>query len=825
MRDSFSGARPSRTLTTSGVIGPPAPTFGTLGTTTTNILPGSVAVTGQPGVITTTTGQPGFTTVRQGTPGRLMGSTIQPGVVTTVGGPGRVVSTTAQPGVVINQGTPGRVITTGVTGVAQPGIVTTIPGATTQVVMQGRQGTPERLRASSIGLGATTITTGVVAPGTATNGGIVREVRQLEPRLIGLRQSSLPSQVVGTREGQQRFVEERVTGSRVIGVTEQRLQERVIASQIPQPKTYVKQTEIIEEEPVIKEVIVEKPVEVIVEKKVPVNKYVDVPYDVVVERPIEKIIEKEIEIEKIVEKEIQKIVEVPVEKIVEVPVEKIVEVPVPFETRVEVPYERIVEKRVEDIIENIVYHDKHLDVDVRSLHKFPNAEILPTEVRTMEQDRIVERPVYIDNIIERIIDVPIEKIVEVPIEKIVEHPVERLVEKPVYIDKIIEREVQIPIEKIVEQPVERIVEKPVYIDNIIEKPVPIEVIKEQVVEQPVEHIVERPVYVDNIIEKYIDRIIENPVPVEKTIEIPIANYVDIAMPVEKVVPHPHTYMVDRPVAKELIKRVPVEYRVSTVNPVPVENVVEIQVPSMIQQTHERVINKEVLVERIMENPVMVEKIKEVEVPREIERPVYRTEIIEKPIVYDQVIEEKYEVLVPNYIEVPVEKQIVVPKRIIDQQPIEQENIFERDFAVDALVEVPVQGRTYEDDYTVDDPDLMNRIVNNRNQERHLASENQALKMDLNRIRGELNGGFGGRYNRVVADNAHMKAELHELQSRVNIVEKDKHRLRGELSNKQILNVPVLVPDPHLGNLKRELEGLINENNSLIRRVRTTADHL
>lgn len=189
------------------------------------------------------------------------------------------------------------------------------------------------------------------------------------------------------------------------------MEGRVVHAEKPQLHTYVNEVELWDEEPVVKENIIEKPVEVIVEKKVPYERYVDVEYDVVVEKPIEKIIEKEIEVEKIMEKEYEKIIEVPVEKVVEIPYERIVEKPVPVEKRVEVPYERVVERKVEDIVENVVYHDNYRDIDVNDLHKYPHAQKLPTEVRVTEKDNYVDNPIYIDNVIEKYIDVPIEKII------------------------------------------------------------------------------------------------------------------------------------------------------------------------------------------------------------------------------------------------------------------------------------------------------------------------------------------------------------------------------------------------------------------------------
>jgi hypothetical protein len=264
-------------------------------------------------------------------------------------------------------------------------------------------------------------------------------VNQYGTRTSGIYNSGIKaSHVIETREGPSRFVEERYVGERVVNISERAMEQRLIHADRPQLHTYVNEVELWDEEPVVKENIVEKPVEVVVEKKVPYERYVDVEYDVVYERPIEKIIEKEVEIQKIMERDYERIVEVPVERVVEVPYERIVEKPVAIERQVQVPYERIVERKIEDIVENVVFHDNYRDVDVNDLHRYPHAQKLQTEVRLHEQDRYIENPIYIDNIIEKYVDVPVERIIQVPIEKIVERPVEHVIERPVYIDNIIE---------------------------------------------------------------------------------------------------------------------------------------------------------------------------------------------------------------------------------------------------------------------------------------------------------------------------------------------------------------------------------------------------
>jgi len=271
-------------------------------------------------------------------------------------------------------------------------------------------------------------------------------------------------------------------------------------------------------------------------------------------------------------------------------------------------------------------------------------------------------------------------------------------------DNIIEQIVEVPVEQIVQKPVEHIVERPVYIDNIIEKKIPIEVIREEVIEKPVEH----------IIEKYVDNIIENPVAIEQRIDIPVANYLDVHIPVDYITPHTSNYVAEKPVPREVVTKRPVEYIITKMNPVAAENVVEIDVPQFNQQTHEKIIQKEVVIERVVERPVAIEKLIEVEVPREIERANYVEKVIEKQVQFDQVIEQKYEVLVPNVVEVQVEKQIIVPVKTTRTAPAENMNTFSRDILVDTNVTVPVQGKEFtEVDTEVTDEDLNRRIEQNR----------------------------------------------------------------------------------------------------------------
>lgn len=616
-----------------------------------------------------------------------------------------------------------------------------------------------------------------------------------------------------------RFTQERWVGERVVGVHERALEERIVSQTIPELRTHVNQVETFEDEPVIQERVIEKPVEVIKEKRVRVERVVDVPYDVYVERPVEKIIEKEIDIERVVEVPFERTVEIPVERIVDVPVERIVHKPVEIERRVEVPFERVVERRVEQPFENVVYHDNYLDCDVENLDMYPDAHLLPTEVVFHEQERLVERPVYIDNIIQKVVDVPIERIIEVPVEKIVEKPVEYVIEKPVYIDNIIEQEVEVPVEEIVEMPVEYIRERPIYIDNIIERPVPVQVIREETVEVPVEHIVEKPIYVDNIIERPVEVLIENPVPVETIIEVPMPVNIETHIPVDEAIADGYDIVREVPIQIDTITKLPIEYHITVENPLPIESTIEVDMPVFNTQVHERVIERPVEWERTVQRAVPVEKIVEVEVDRVTENPIYVENVIEVPVVHERVIEEKFDVIVQNVVEVPVEKVITVPIRTISQNPVEHRNYFEKDVNVLSTVVEPVEGMTTEQHVEVNDPLLHERIIENANEIRAISEENAALA----RERAHLSVDHTPAWNHQQNINAQLKAELNELESRLNIIDQDKARLEGSLANRTIQNITYTIPDPEIGGLSHALNSLIQENRGLVHQAAAQGD--
>lgn len=263
------------------------------------------------------------------------------------------------------------------------------------------------------------------------------------------------------------------------------------------------------------------------------------------------------------------------------------------------------------------------------------------------------------------------------------------------------------------------------------------------------------------------------------------------------------------------------HEVPTRQPVPIEQTIEVDIPILNRQVHEKIIERPVEWERITEKAVPVEKIVEVEVETVIERPTYIENIIEVPVTFDRVIEEKFEVIVPNIVEVPVEKIIEVPVKTITQEPIEHMAHFEEPIHVVSTVVQPVPGIEEEVHFEVDDPVLIEKTIANRNGINQLMAEIRQLEIQAN----ELNVDFTPEFNALTSENAHLNAEISELQSRLNIVGQDKDRLATSIASKVVKQVNYVVPSPDVAPLTQTLEAELSENHVLNNEALLAADAL
>lgn len=564
----------------------------------------------------------------------------------------------------------------------------------------------------------------------------------------------------------------------------------------------------------------EKYIEVIKEKPVPVNKYVDVQYDVIVDIPIERTIEREKYTDIVVEKPIEKIVEIPVEQIIEIPVERVIEVPVEYKKIVEVPVSKIVEKPFEVIKENVIWNDRIVDIDEADAHKYPTLDRLQTQVHYQTQNKIVENPVYVENLIEREVAQPVQKLIEVPRTKVVEQRVPIYFDRPVPVERIYKKEVEVPVPHEVIQKKEFIVERPKYVENIIEVPVPVERVVEKEVRIPIEHIVEKTVYIDNVIDKPVEYITEIPIPVEELVEVPVEQIVEIPIPVEE--------FQERYVEKVLKKskksvrkvEVPVEYPLERL----VQKPFKMEIGKKINRFHQKpvssVIERPVYIYRTVEKPVEVEKV--IQVPIEIirEQIIYVEKVTEKPVQVEAVIEKQFEVLVEKIVEVPVEKIIQVEVEIIVEKPIIKEVIIEEPIYLDKHVTEVQYERETEETSEFEDEVLAKEIIarqqeieSDKRKNAEMLNRLDILNKQLTNLKSQTNSLEEKEYLGLLEKSL-------ELESRVRNLRQQNQRLANKRNRGvNLIEEVEFVQDGRVKYMKEKLHQLISENQQLCQRVK------
>lgn len=635
---------------------------------------------------------------------------------------------------------------------------------------------------------------------------------------------SRKSVVKGYNYGESKLVAEKHLEGGIISVTESRGEAVVRQHLSPQARRYISNEVHLEEEEEIVTVerIVEKPVEVTVQRKIAVERIVEVPYDVIVDKPVEKIFHKEVITEKFMEKPVEKVVEIPVEVVYEIPVEKIIERHIEYETVVEVPVEKLVEKRVNEYIEQVRYNDHFQEVNANDLARYQGYDILPTEVRTVIRDKIIDRPIYIDNVIERIVEHKYDNVIEKLVDKVIEIPVERIIEKPVYVDNFIQRTYDVPVQRIVEKPVEQIVERKVFYDNIIEKPVPVERVVVRTVDVPVERIVDVPVYVDNIIERPYEVIREVEVPYEQIIQHPIETKMDHIIGITEF--HGDTYekVYERAVKVNQTHNVNIEFVIDKDIYVPRENTIQVQRQQIIPKFVERDVMKNVTCEKITERLCPVEQIVEIPVVRRVEVPRFVEQVIEKQVQIEKTIERLIERIVENRVEVSVEKIIEVPMNIHTERAICKQNLREEQINIDAKVLQAVEGSHREQTIEINDQSLEADITRNQNEQFRMQQENTRLASELQSLRSSLAGFKMNGCSKEEAEVLQMRSRITELQSRHSVIEQDTDRLvkkslRSSMTS--VTHVEVLVEHPDVQKYRVELTGLIGENRRLVEQVK------
>ncbi len=637
--------------------------------------------------------------------------------------------------------------------------------------------------------------------------------------------------LVSQREGRSSVVGTRELGSRVVGERYLEKGEKITYHQLPEivhdnkpilgARRSVRQVETMEEEAVIVEKYVDKPVEVIVERKVPREVIVEVPYDIIVEKPVEKIIEKEIEIEKLIEKEVEKTVHVPIEKIVQIPIEQIEERHVPFTRYVDVPYERIQRREVQEQHENIVYDDKLITCDINEVRNYPNAIVLDKEIKTETINRYVPAPTFSRKVMDNVIENIVEKHIPVPKEIIQHREVEQRVNVPVYSRNIHENEIRIPQINRIERPVEHIVEVPIYKKNIIKRPVPIQRTVEEIVHVEDPYDVIQPIRVEVADPRFNTR--KNTQTIEreviKTVDVP--RFYDVNVDLDEAQPTPLHLVQEKPVTTEIQAPVQVEYLVHKEKPVPEEEIIEVAVPRFSKNVNETILERPVTVTRIVEKPVAVETDVFVEVINKIERPVYEEVIEERPYLVNREVIEYYDVIRENIIEVEREEDVEVVVKTRNQIPRENEQILEERVAVQKNVIVPVEGREInEGTIEIQDEVLAQRLLEFRSEMSELHAQNAALREELRGAEVTVRSTGTNEFNTLMRQLADLRAQRSEIQSRITLLEKDSQRLYEQSQSKAATqHLSFTTISPEVWELRRRLESLLAQNRQLVSQAR------
>lgn len=639
------------------------------------------------------------------------------------------------------------------------------------------------------------------------------ETQTYQPRISAVIQGT--PVVVDVKQGQDRIVSEKVTdgGVRVVNERELRRQRKSETREI-------KRIDVTEEK-----VKKEKVIELIKEKPVPVEVYVDTVYDVVIDVPVERTIEKEVIHEVTVEKKIEKVIEIPVEQIVEIPVETVIERPVEQKVFVEVPHETVKKVPFDVFRENVIYRENYIDVDESEVNRYPGATVLSTAVDYQFKTKKVEKPVYVDNVIHRDVNVPKQKVIEVPRERVIEKKFPVYHDNPVPVEKIIYQEVEVPVANEIIKPVEVVYEKPVYIENIIEKPIPVEKIVEKERLIPVEHIVEKPVPIENVVQRPYDFFKEVPVPREHYNEVYRDQYHENVLNVERVRERPVEKLVKTSTTNIQAVEVPVEVVIEKVIPILEERTIEKKVNRFSEKPSAKIIEKPTYIERYSEKPIIVERTIEVPVERVIDNVRMVEKLIEKPVYIESVIEREVEHIVVKDIHIPVERVVEVEVEVAVEKPIFRETIINEDLILEATCQEYDENFEQEEIFEHEDEEMANEIMVRESELNTQIRQNNNLRDQYKMLRAELTNIHNASLAVEESENHLLKAKFAELLNKLAFLEEQRVQIVRKNQNRVHHVDTQIRRDPRVDALRSKLKTLIGENNALSDEVYRVGEQL
>lgn len=484
-----------------------------------------------------------------------------------------------------------------------------------------------------------------------------------------------------------------------------------------------------------------------------------------------------------------------------------------------------VEIPVDVIKENVINKHRILDVNESQVHKFPHLQRLPTELQYIHSDKICEKPIFVENIIERDVILPIHKTIEVPVEKVIKKSVTKVINRPVPIETPIFKEVEVAVENLIYKPVDIIVEKPIFIENIIELPVPVEKLVEKIVEIPVETIVEKPVMVDRPIKRQVDKIVEIPIPREKINEVHRDEIQTNKLHVDEIQIVGQEKVIKVPKFIHHVQKVEFEKVKEVIRTKKVEKTIPIHINRAIEKKLEHIFERPVYIERIVEKPVYKDKIIEVPIETIIERIVPVEKIVEKEIHYDSIIEKKVEVIVIKDVEVLVEKEVEIEVVIEIPKLVENVvNVYE-DIDIELENEIAEEAKQESDiEEEFEDEFLSARIEKQKLNLDRYTEENNSLRNQRNLLELELAELKNNLFSAEFQINSDLRLKVQDLESKLKEAKFD-----FEISKRKkppvVLKETMLNYDPYFDELIQKLNYLAAENADLVARTRQLSQQL
>jgi len=199
-------------------------------------------------------------------------------------------------------------------------------------------------------------------------------------------------------------------------------------------------------------------------------------------------------------------------------------------------------------------------------------------------------------------------------------------------------------------------------------------------------------------------------------------------------------------------------------------------------------------------------------------------VVEREVPIEQTIERVIERIVERRVEIPIEKIIEVPVNINTERAITQERVQEELIDYEARTLTAIQGTTQEQVVEIDDQTVENDIRRNQSEYQRLQNENSRMMSEVSSLRTQVVGFSTSGFGRVEEEFLQLKSRISELESRHSVVDQDRDRLfkKSQVTNISTGNrtmVQIMVEDPQVEVLRRELKGLIQENRGLVETIR------